>query len=339
MKKYFTGITQLTLVLLVLFTLFSFKPAAASEGNISNTDKWAWSENAGWVNFRPDHGGVTVHDTYLSGYAWAENIGWVKLGSGTGPYGNTTSADWGVNKDNATGNLSGYAWSENVGWINFNPTHSQVTIDTTTLKFDGYAWAENVGYIHFQNASPEYYVMQEAAAPTVTTQAVSAIGSTTATGNSTITDLGAPNPTAHGVCWNTGGSPTIIADSHTDKGAASAIGAFTSNMTGLLANTDYYVRAYATNTVGTAYGAQVSFMTNEDGTGVPPDVQDAGPNGGDGNGDGTQDSKQTTVASLPSATGEGYLTVEITGCDQIEQVQAYTYESVGASDPGYSYPF
>ena len=58
-----------------------------------------WSENSGWQNFRPDNGGVTVNDTCLSGYAWAENIGWVKLGSGTGPYDNTTSANWGVNKD------------------------------------------------------------------------------------------------------------------------------------------------------------------------------------------------------------------------------------------------
>jgi hypothetical protein len=64
--------------------------------------------------------------------------------------------------------LSGYAWSEDVGWINFNPSNSQVTIDTTTLKFDGYAWAENAGYIHFQNASPEYYVMQQPAATLAT---------------------------------------------------------------------------------------------------------------------------------------------------------------------------
>jgi len=44
-----------------------------------------------------------------------------------------------------------------------------VSIDTGTLKFNGYAWAENVGYIHFQNASPEYYVMQAAAATLATT--------------------------------------------------------------------------------------------------------------------------------------------------------------------------
>ena len=141
----------------------------ASEGNIDSTNKYAWSENSGWQNFRPTHGGVTVIPTYLSGYAWAENIGWVKLGSGTGPYNNTTSTNWGVNHDSGTGALSGYAWSENVGWINFNPTHSQVTIDTSTLKFSGYAWAENVGWVHFQNASPEYYVKQEAATELATT--------------------------------------------------------------------------------------------------------------------------------------------------------------------------
>jgi hypothetical protein len=335
------SVIRITLFGLVCLLLSSSHPAVAAEGNISDTEKYAWSENAGWLNFRPADGGVTVHDTYLSGYAWAENLGWVKLGHtpwGGGQYNNNAADDWGVNKDSSTGALSGYAWSENVGWIKFNPSHGQVTIDPTTLKFDGYAWAENVGWAHFQNVSPGYYVMQEAGAPTVTTQAVSAIGSTTATGNGNITDLGAPNPTAHGVCWNTGGTPTI-ADSHTDEGAANATGVFTTSMTGLLADTTYYVRAYATNTAGTAYGDQVSFTTSNDGTGVPSATQDAGPNGGDGNGDGILDSKQATVASLPSATGGGYLTVEISGCSQIEQVQAHTYESVGTSDPGYSYPF
>jgi hypothetical protein len=93
MKKYFIGITQSVLVLMLLFGLSVAQLAVAAEGNISETEKYAWSENAGWVNFRPTHGGVTVNDTYLSGYAWAENIGWVKLGSGTGPYGNTTSSN------------------------------------------------------------------------------------------------------------------------------------------------------------------------------------------------------------------------------------------------------
>ncbi len=105
------------------------------------------------------------------------------------------------------------------------------------------------------------YIAVTATAPTVTTQAVSSITSTTATGNGNITTLGTPNPTAHGVCWNTTGTPTL-SDSKTDEGAASATGAFTTSMTGLTANTTYYVRAYATNTAGTSYGSQVSFTTS-----------------------------------------------------------------------------
>lgn len=131
-------------------------------GNIDPTSHFVWSENAGWVNFAPEHGGgVTVSSTHLSGYAWAENIGWIKLGvTGGGPYANTGAANWGVNVDESA-KLSGFAWSENAGWINFHPEHSQVTIKMTTGQFEGYAWGENIGWIKFsgtaQNAS-EYGV-------------------------------------------------------------------------------------------------------------------------------------------------------------------------------------
>jgi hypothetical protein len=103
-----------------------------------------------------------------------------------------------------------------------------------------------------------FYDPAAAAVATVTTQTVSSIASTTATGNGNITDPGSSNPTAPGVCWNIGGTPTI-GDSHTDEGAADSTGAFTSAMTGLSANMTYYVRAYATNANGIAYGDQVTF--------------------------------------------------------------------------------
>lgn len=131
-----------------------------AEGNIDTTNKYAWSENAGWANFAPTNGGVTVlvaRSGYLSGYVWAENIGWIKMGNDNGgPYQNTLVNNWGVNL--VVGKLDGYAWSENCGWIKFNPTHGEVTINVSDGKFDGYAWAENIGWIHFQNASPVYYV-------------------------------------------------------------------------------------------------------------------------------------------------------------------------------------
>ena len=132
----------------------------AATGNIDPVDKWAWGTNVGWINFRPEHGGVTVYSDHLEGYAWGENIGWIRLGSYTGggshTYANTSEDNYGVNRD-GSGHLSGYAWSTNVGWINFNPSHSQVTIDPATGSFDGYAWGENIGWIHFKNTGPAAY--------------------------------------------------------------------------------------------------------------------------------------------------------------------------------------
>ncbi|MCP4346165.1 MAG: tandem-95 repeat protein, partial [Desulfobacterales bacterium] len=138
---------------------------------ISTTDKYAWSENSGWLSFRPTHGGASVYYDHLEGYAWSESIGFIRLGSYTGGgshyYANTGSADWGVNKD-ASGNLFGYAWSENAGWISFNSSHSQVTIAIAgNGSFDGYAWSESVGWIHFKGTSPAYNVLRINDAPVI----------------------------------------------------------------------------------------------------------------------------------------------------------------------------
>jgi hypothetical protein len=94
--------------------------------------------------------------------------------------------------------------------------------------------------------------------PIVTTTGVSDIHSNSATSGGNITSNGGAAVTVKGVCWNTSGNPTI-SNSYTQDG--SGMGAFTSNLTGLSHNTHYYVRAYATNENGTAYGDQQSFTT------------------------------------------------------------------------------
>jgi hypothetical protein len=136
-------------------------PTPATATNIDTVEKYAWSETAGWVNFRPSDGGVRVYGDHLEGFAWAENLGWIQLGShdGGGPhtYANTTAGDWGVNRDGG-GGLSGYAWSEVAGWINFSPTDGGVTVDPVTGRFDGYAWSENLGWISFPPVDPTYGV-------------------------------------------------------------------------------------------------------------------------------------------------------------------------------------
>ena len=96
--------------------------------------------------------------------------------------------------------------------------------------------------------------------PTVTTNIPSNITTATAICGGNITSDGGQAITARGVCWNSTGNP-IIDDNKTNDGTG--IGSFTSNLSGLLANTTYYARAYAINNVGAAYGNEVQFKTNE----------------------------------------------------------------------------
>ena len=97
------------------------------------------------------------------------------------------------------------------------------------------------------------------ALPKVNTSAVSDItvvsGSINAKCGGNVTDIGAYDVAARGVCWSTSSNPTI-ADNHTTDG--SGLGSFTSSITGLTSGATYYVRAYATNNAGTAYGNQVT---------------------------------------------------------------------------------
>jgi hypothetical protein len=95
--------------------------------------------------------------------------------------------------------------------------------------------------------------------PTVTTTAVTSITATTASSGGNVISDGGAAVTARGVCWSTSPNPTI-ADSYTTNGTGT--GVFTSSITGLTPGTTYYVRAYATNSIGTAYGNPITFTTS-----------------------------------------------------------------------------
>ena len=94
--------------------------------------------------------------------------------------------------------------------------------------------------------------------PVIVTAAVSEITQTTAQCGGTITSDGGATVTARGVCWSTDPAPTL-ANSNTSDGIGT--GSFTSSIIGLTASTLYYVRAYATNSVGTGYGDTQLFTT------------------------------------------------------------------------------
>ena len=96
----------------------------------------------------------------------------------------------------------------------------------------------------------------------VETGEASQITANTATVAGTIKNLGnVISLSAHGHVWNTTGNPTLTNGENTDLGEISSASAFKSNLMGLEAGTTYYVRAYATNEKGTAYGEEVSFTT------------------------------------------------------------------------------
>jgi hypothetical protein len=94
--------------------------------------------------------------------------------------------------------------------------------------------------------------------PLLTTTQVSSIDSTTAISGGDIFSDGGDPVTARGVCWSSSPLPTIT-DNKTSDGQGTS--SFSSSLTGLTKGTLYYVRAYATNLVGTAYGQAVSFTT------------------------------------------------------------------------------
>jgi gliding motility-associated-like protein len=102
------------------------------------------------------------------------------------------------------------------------------------------------------------FTTDPAVIPTLTTAAASNITIFTANSGGTISDDGGSAISTSGVCWSTSVNPTIANSVSTD---GTASGSYVSSLTGLLPSTTYYVRAYATNTVGTGYGNEISFTT------------------------------------------------------------------------------
>ena len=120
----------------------------------------------------------------------------------------------------------------------------KITIGTTELQRvyvgSNLVWQKNYGIL-----------------PTVTTSSVSTITATTAAGGGNVTSDGGATVTVRGVCWSIASNPTTSNIKTID---GSGTGSFTSSITSLVAGTTYYVRAYATNSVGTSYGSNISFV-------------------------------------------------------------------------------
>jgi uncharacterized protein (TIGR02145 family) len=183
--------------------------------------------------------------------------------------------------------------------------------------------------------------------PTIKTTVISSITTTTAKSGGDVTLDGGATVTARGVCWSTVTNPTIN-DGITSDGTG--LGSFTSFLGSLLPNTTYYVRAYATNSVGTAYGNEVSFKTSPilselSTSSVSAITTSTAICGGNINSDGgatvTAKGVCWSTSSIPTTansksfdgTGTGSFTSSITGLSPSTTyyVRAYATNSVGTA--------
>lgn len=180
--------------------------------------------------------------------------------------------------------------------------------------------------------------------PAVTTQSVTAITGTTATGNGTVVRIGSPAISVRGSCWNTSTDPTTANSKTTD---GSTVGAFTSALTLLTFGTTYYVRAYVTNSVSSYYGENVTFVSGTTPTVTTTAVsyidETTATSGGNVTSDGggtvtdrgvcwnTSTNPTTSDSHTHNSTGTGAFTSSLTGLtgNTTYYVRAYAINGLG----------
>ncbi len=124
-------------------------------------------------------------------------------------------------------------------------------------------------YIYIQNVTISGFTVpsgdtSSVTLPIVSTLDITNINAFSANGGGNVINNGGAVVTSRGVCWNTNGMPNVK-DNKTEDGNGK--GEYTSLLTGLSPQTLYYVRAFAENSAGVNYGAEVTFKTKEDTTG------------------------------------------------------------------------
>lgn len=159
---------------------------------------------------------------------------------------------------------NGYVLSKGVCW-NTSPTptinNNYVYSGSGSLDFTSNITGLNRlttyyvrAYARYQSGEVKYgneiSFTTSASLPTITTNNI-ILGTSSAASGGNITDDGGSSVTSRGVCWSSTPSPTVVNNKTID---GEGVGGFSSTISGITIGQIYYVRAYATNTAGTAYG-------------------------------------------------------------------------------------
>ncbi|MBO4482086.1 MAG: hypothetical protein J5719_05990, partial [Bacteroidales bacterium] len=221
-----------------------------------------WTQLTDYVREQPQYRCICDFGIISISKALASKNGW--------KYSQQCAPGWNPQSNNATGfsavpagycqgeyyddiGISAIFWGAGEDSLNAKRGHSFVC-NHGGAWIDGYAYAKvdgvSVRCLRGEGNAPNM--------PNVTTLTISDISTTSAICGGNITSDGSDAVTSRGVCWSTTKEPTINNSKTTD---GMGTGSYTSNLTGLTSGTTYYVRAYATNSVGTAYGEERTFTT------------------------------------------------------------------------------
>jgi hypothetical protein len=122
------------------------------------------------------------------------------------------------------------------------------------------AYAVNIGGVEGYGSTVSFTT--DLSSPFLTTNSGTSVLSGSATITANIVATGGAPVTTRGVCWDTSPNPTISLSTKTVENGSFGTGSFTATTSGMVDNTTYYVRAYATNTVGTSYGTDITVTSN-----------------------------------------------------------------------------
>lgn len=149
-----------------------------------------------------------------------------------------------INDNKTTDGAGGGSFSSSITGLAPNSTYF-IRAYATSAKGTGYGIS-----LSFTTLPAELAKLSTSTASNITPNSATVAGSIASDGGAPVTE--------RGICWNSNPSPTIVNSKSIEGGG---IGGFTSNLTSLISGQKYYARAYATNSIGTVYGNEISFTT------------------------------------------------------------------------------
>lgn len=202
------------------------------------------------VNVKVSVQGITVEVTPeqldFGPTATSMNLTLTNTGSGTITYSAKSSNDW-IHLSPKSGNFT---------------TSDQivVSVDRTGLSEGDHSGSVVLTISGEDKSIGVRMNVPSKAKPTVTTGDAANVSYSSAEIKGAIVEIGSSKVTKYGFCWATSAEPTVE-DSKCNLGDASNAKDFSYEIKDLASSTDYYVRAYAENSVGVSYGQQVKFTT------------------------------------------------------------------------------